>query len=560
MQGLGCTNYPTNINCTAVLEIDEGFNPLMSYLGDFLEVSYVYSGPSAAQICQTLCTNTTELTNWKHFCPHMRFVDKRYYNGLFFFCETNNTDDSAESYHLIDICDGKVQCTNNADEVDCPDRFYCSKDEETLSWIDEGRVCDQRKDCKTGIDECSGCVMEGLASSEFLVNSKIVAAFAIIVGLGIIVINISVGLKTFHTESSSKAAEIDRILRLQICFYDCLMGFYMISLIVAAVKLRLKGNYCEFDEEWRSSLSCELLGITFSVSSHGSLLVIAIMSILRCLKCTMGNTIDLSIKTVIIMSFIVSLLNLFHAVLPTLPVHEIQSFFRTSIYLTAVERNPFITAREGSAMIEQVENIHRHYFHNSSPSIDVLRMVADLKHANITSDDGIFEVSDICYYGNTPLCISNIFKMQQSYQVYKISYCIVISTLLAVMSAAYITILHKAKRCQQEVGQAAHENTSRLAVKVSLMIISQILSWVSFIVAVIVFTWVLRYPPPAKLFEIFALIVIPANSLLNPIFYSELYKTIGVTFMKFVHSFKMRNRVEDIELHMFHGQEGQYQS
>ena len=114
--------------------------------------------------------------------------------------------------------------------------------------------------------------------------------------------------------------------------------------------------------------------------------------------------------------------------------------------------------------------------------------------------------------------------MQNIYQFYKVFYCISISTLLIVISAAYIVIVIKAKSSRRQVGPDNNDNTTQLALKVSLMIISQLVSWVSFMAAVIHFSWVSNSPPPAKTFEIFALVVIPINSLLNPIFYSGLYK------------------------------------
>jgi hypothetical protein len=200
-------------------------------------------------------------------------------------------------------------------------------------------------------------------------------------------------------------------------------------------------------------------------------------------------------------------------------------------------------------MIEQVRKIHSNFFDNST-SADIPRIMADLKHANITSDDTIFDISDIGYYGNTPLCISNIFKMQDSYQLYKVFYSAVVTTLLIAVSGAYIMIVFKARRSHQEAGPNNSDNTSQLTLKVSLMIISQLVSWVSFILAVIVFTWASENPPPAKIFEVFALIVIPVNSLLNPIFYSGLYQRITSymwqAWKKLVEKIRADNRVGDM--------------
>ena len=64
-----------------------------------------------------------------------------------------------------------------------------------------------------------------------------------------------------------------------------------------------------------------------------------------------------------------------------------------------------------------------------------------------------------------------------------------------------------------------------LALKVSLMIGTQLASWLSFILAAVYFQ-IVSDSPPSLLFEVLALVVLPINSILNPIFYSELYKNI----------------------------------
>ena len=62
-----------------------------------------------------------------------------------------------------------------------------------------------------------------------------------------------------------------------------------------------------------------------------------------------------------------------------------------------------------------------------------------------------------------------------------------------------------------------------MTVKILLIIGTQLISWISFIGATIYYD--LNEGVPDLIFEIFATVVIPINSVLNPIFYSEIYKT-----------------------------------
>ena len=308
-------------------------------LKDFT-MAVVYAGQPAEVVCQTFCTATPELERWASiFCKHMTFIYTPYIRFAFVCDNENDNRTDAEYSDLLEVCDGKSDCSNSADELNCPGRFYCSTNE-SLTWINETRVCDKKKDCSNGKDECSGCAMDGLASKELLVRSRHIGVITVLVGIGIIVINLYVGYQTFRQSHDTKAPQIDRLLRLQICFYDLLMGLYLFLLVIAAIVIRVKGDYCKFDEEWRASIYCMLLGILFSVSSHGSLLIIAVMSIVRCIKCTKGNTVELSTRKIMAITAMISLLNTFHAVLPILPVYKLQNFFRTSIYLVAVEKIP----------------------------------------------------------------------------------------------------------------------------------------------------------------------------------------------------------------------------
>ena len=158
-------------------------------------------------------------------------------------------------------------------------------------------------------------------------------------------------------------------------------------------------------------------------------------------------------------------------------------------------------------------------------------MVNDL--SNATTKEDIFDIMEIGYYGNTGLCIHNIFKSQGSYEVYKVLYCLAIVLLLSIVSATYIQILLKQRKSIRAVApdaatreQGEDSITSRLTLKVALMIGSQLACWISFIMTVLYFQYIAKKPASPMVFEVFALVVIPINSFLNPVFYSELYKMV----------------------------------
>ena len=180
--------------------------------------------------------------------------------------------DVSERNQLSILCDGKLDCKNHADEIGfpLPDRFYCSPNK-TAEWVHVDKVCDHMKDCANGTDECGTCQFGALSSSEFLIQSKVVLAVTTVMGLLIIALNINEGYKCWMSACSSKVKAIDRIFLLQIFCHDALMGVYLCSIVLAAVVLKVKGDYCLLEQNWRASLFCSILGMVFSFSSHRSL-------------------------------------------------------------------------------------------------------------------------------------------------------------------------------------------------------------------------------------------------------------------------------------------------
>ena len=102
--------------------------------------------------------------------------------------------------------------------------------------------------------------------------------------------------------------------------------------------------------------------------------------------------------------------------------------------------------------------------------------------------------------------------------------------MLSIVSGAYIKIVLKQRRSQKAANVAGAEQqdsaASALTLKVTLMIGSQLAAWIPFILTTMYFQYITRRAAPPIVFEVFALVVIPMNSFLNPVFYSEMYKKV----------------------------------
>ena len=473
------------------------------------------------EYCRQNCSHVDGFddgSGWAKYCQNIHAGTSSYYS---FACNTTNTQDN---YFLAQLCDGTTNCRNGADEFGCPfpDRFHCAPNV-SAEWVHIDKVCDSVKDCSNGADECGTCQFEVLSSSEFLIQSKIIVAVTSIVGFMIIVLNLKEGYKCYVTSCASKIKTIDRIFLLQIFLYDGLMGLYLCSIVLASIVLKVKGDYCLLEQEWRASPFCSALGVIFSISSHGSLLAIAAVSITRFLTCHSFLT-EISKRAVIVVSIIGASFNIFHSVLPLLPIIAIHDTFRTAIFFKNLNENPFLN-KSSPFNKSRFTELYNKIFQQEGEH-DIYEMSQKL--SKITTKRDIFDLFEIGYYGNTGLCVHNIFKDHGDnpmYRIYKILYCTVLLVLLAIVSIAYIKIVLKQRSSAQASNLHADGSISTaLTLKVALMIGSQLACWIPLIIAVWYFQYLSMNPASPMVFEAFALVVMPINSFLNPVFYSELYK------------------------------------
>ena len=513
---------PKDINCTETFQNSTVLeNPFKKCLGKH-DWNLIRNSSLVNVLCRTNCSDIEnfEKERWNKFCDRI-FM---YSNGLSyspkFFCAPGTMN--FESCDVGNVCDGTAECSNGADETECPGRFYCNPNStDRIEWISKHKLCDGVKDCSNGRDECDPCYSD--ESSNKLIGSDILLIYTLLAGVAMVAINSVVGIRCYKGSPTTSAGKVDRLLCLQVFFFDWIMGLYNCGIVVATFALQTKESYCSQDETWRSSSYCQILGMIFSIASHGSLNAIALMSVVRCINCVSLHN-RTKPRAVIIASTVLIAITLMNAVIPILPFAKVQDMFRTEAFFRNSVDNPFITSNHVD--MARLNKMHKTYF---SYDTDIYTTVKNLN--NITTKTTIFDIEEIGYYGNTPLCVHNVFKEQQSYLIYKLFYLSVLSLLLIIVTLTYLIIVRKQLLSRREVGDIGGEMnrqnaaTPSLTVKVSLMIGSQLASWLTFIGTAVYFQ-IVTDVPSSQLFEIIALVVLPINSVLNPIFYSELYKTI----------------------------------
>ena len=514
------------VNCSAYnFNLPHYVNPIEQCMREHFDILYQLLDDKIINLCENNCSNILKKDHWQHFC---KLLSLGVHSIPELSCEIGVSEGISRRPGMESLCDGKVDCVNGADEKGCPDRFYCYNHLENVSnlsnrtiWIPIHKKCDQVKDCPNSMDECNiDCGLGNIASPKSLIKSNALSCLNFIFGLAVLILNIRNGFKAMKSNPSNLIGKTDRLLCIQIFVYDFIMGLYLCFIVLASAILRYKGDYCVLSDWWRSSIYCNILGVIFSFATHGSLLIVSLMSIVRSIQCTV-SFIRIPYRVVILLSCIIFVLNLIHAMIPAVKLPQIEQIFKSEIFLVNIADNPLLSSFDE----QYIKDLYHKFIPNQTTGY-IATMLDELKQ--ITNVPSIFDFKVIGYYGSTPICIQNIFQNQESYRAYKIGYCTAISVLIAVVSVSYIVIVVKQNKSTAILNnnQGDHQESNDLLIKVSLMIGSQLISWVSLMITANYFFGEDRSSAPEYVFEIFALFVMPINSLLNPIFYSGMYKTV----------------------------------
>lgn len=465
--------------------------------------------------CKTSCD-----PQWIHFCTHLN--DPRV-NGFTMICFDESTVDDVNNQisqvSIYKVCDGQNNCRGNTDEANCSGRFYCAG--ENHRWIKTSQVCDNNKDCPEGEDECQAC--SGVSSDRELVKHKGLYVYMIVVAVLIILFNIFAGVEIFCRDYATTSGKVDKIILFTVCFYDTLMGLYLAFVFTKSTIF--SGSYCVNDGSWRRSIQCKLLGCLFTLSVHGSLAMVSLMSLTRCCKCVFERTVG--VKTILLITGSAFIILAILSALPILAVSDLQDIFRASMMF---KDNPFIT-KYTSTDLSRIYNVYKG--NDTSCNPDTYTMLNQLN--NISSKPGIFDPIELGFYSFSSLCIQRIYGIQESLVWYKVIYTSCILLLLAAVSVSYILIVIYALNSSRAVQNGANiqppNNDKDLGVKVMLMIGSQLFCWLTVTTLIVINGLSETSRPTDLVYELTAIVFLPLNSLLNPIFYSSLYK-LGLVWIK----------------------------
>eukprot|EP00116_Pleurobrachia_bachei_P001698 sb/3461960/ len=454
-----------------------------------------------------------------HVAKHCSFIKLNNDFQLDYTCSPNSTIQLSND---VEVCDGVRDCPNGADELYCGNRFSCMDGKGSIS---RSRVCDGVPDCKDLSDECQSCSSRDTLSDErFLISSSYLSYYM----CGLVLVIFGLNLRSFikHVMKLrcagfwAHSSVLNTMLCLQLGVYDMLMGVYLF--IIVTKHAQYHGKYCMFDTQWRSSTVCTGTGVIFTLSCHGSLLTILVMGLVRCHVCSRLLA-HFPPRRVAVGLLLLNLVNITGNCFMVLPVEQLQDVFVSRVFFPD---NVMVKMATKTDLVELLAEYFgpRDEFRKFSWEESLAAL------SNLTSSPSPFATHNkLGFFNQSPLCIHNIFgnEPNASLRVVKMVYTTVVGALILSFSISYLYIVaiqYKSRPATVNPSfraVKAREN-SALSKKVTLIVGSQLLAWLPIIIATVLS--LTGREISQEFYEVVAIVLIPANAVLNPIFHAPSQK------------------------------------
>ena len=434
-----------------------------------------------------------------------------------FTCSNENCVPYSKVCNLID------DCGDGTDEDSCNNHFACNVNSNfSKSYIPVSSVCDGQYDCLDSSDEKYCCHRE-------LINGLTLKMSAWLIGTLALFLNGIIQFRNLCTMRFAKtsSALTDKVLITLISFGDWLVGCYLF--VLAVTDAYYGSNFCSQQIQWLLSSYCSILGIVSTFGSQISLFSMTILSVTRVFRISKELSIPgpVNKKSYIIVSFItlfITGVSITIAVIPMIPHFEdtfVNALYIPNInflrgFVTKKTLKPTLESYYGRIML-QVSNISW----NSVRSL-IKGMFTNI-HRGVSHET-------LGFYGNDPVCLFKFFVSSDEPQsAYSWSLLATNFVCFGVISISYlavfvITSASSLSQSQGVTGDMVRSRNNRLQRKISIIILTDFLCWVPFVI--ICFLHTIGQIDASPWYALLSILILPVNSVINPLLYDDTVERI----------------------------------
>ena len=428
------------------------------------------------------------------------------------------------------VCNLVDDCGDLSDEKRCFNNFKCNMSGEYIPLTSK---CDGKFDCFDYSDECNNECNNQVTMFDHT-SYKVIAW---IFGVSATVLN---AITLFHglVESrklKTETAMVNKVFVLLITSGDLLQGIFLLVLSIG--EQFFNKSTCVTQFEWTTSGLCTFLGVLSTIGSLVSLYSMTILSIIRASKVNsmIRPKETLSTKRSALLSLVVLTIVIISACISILPIISYEDYFVENLIY---DENPLLVGAPDKTKHLRIAESYFGRIREGISKTDVSwRQIQNLIKELFANNE--VKGRSIDFYGSNGFCLFSYFvRKETKFRWYSISILTLNFICVLAIVVCYVIITVVSLKSSESIckNSQTEKNNKKLQRKITIIIMTDILTWLPFIIVCSVNYTALV--DTSSWYSIFCVFFLRINSIINPIgIYDELV-------FKWIKTLALKSRIE----------------